>query len=171
MNSDTLLQSSHFSRNGKQIVRLLKKAGIKTIAELASIHDEDLLAIRNFGQSYLKEVRATAPYLVQEQSSSKHAARLRWLRSLSPKYVDASIDLFPDLFEVNGARIANILIRNGFKHVATIAKCSDEDLLECRELGKTSLAIIRKAIPCEPGFTSNPEKLRIKQGVELWSSK
>ena len=127
----------------------LQRSDLRTVAQVATLSDEELSAIRQLGPKTLAEIREKlAAYLSEhplpneaEQSPPEPAAQE--VEPLPPQPPSPPLDLIPlGVLELS-IRPYNALMRNDITTVEQLARMSDEQIKSVRNTGPKSLAEIK----------------------------
>jgi len=146
----------------------LRRAGLRTVAEVAAFTDEQLLSIRNLGITVLSEIREkSAAYLAQHSLPEQYQSP----EPSQPERLPASKVPLSDNTPIEGLGLSigphNALMRGGIVTIGQLAQMSLEQILRVRNVGKKALAEIEEKLkaylaehplpPPEPAALPEPE--------------
>lgn len=130
----------------------LKKMNINTLGDLLSTTEAELLAYKNFGETSLKEIRTM---LTQKGLTLGQNAHMKTSPSLPPPADDEADMDFAANPEMMGRPVVTLelsvrsrkcLQRLGIQTVGELCRRTEEELLESRNFGQTSLLEIKKGL-------------------------
>jgi DNA-directed RNA polymerase alpha subunit len=135
----------------------LRQAKIRTIAELKTKTDRELLNILNFGRKCLKEIRKKIRHIEPVQNQNKFSGSINFnseetLAKLCTRVCDLRLSV----------RSRGCLKEKNIQFVWQLTQLTKQELIEVRNLGRTSINEIRKAVVSlgfEPGMRFSAEQL------------
>ena len=125
----------------------LKSMGINTLGELCQHTEQELLASKNFGETSLIEIRemlALKGLKLGQFAAEKHAQEVVELESLSP---DEQAILVRSVTDLDlSVRARKCMSRLGIQTIGELVRRTQDELLECKNFGVTSLKEIREKL-------------------------
>lgn len=126
----------------------LQKMGIKTLGDLTKFTEQELLASKNFGETSLNEIKEmmTSRGLRLGQATETKRAQAAPVdpSTMSP---DEQALLSKPVTELNlSVRARKCMIRLGIKTIGELIRCNQDELLECKNFGVTSLNEVREKL-------------------------
>ncbi len=164
----------------------LRRAGLRAVAEVAALADEQLLGIRNLGVLTLAEIREKLTLyldshpLPEQGRSSKSPPAPKLAAPTEPEPPSSAYSTAPSPVTRGlvpkdtpirvlrlSARPHNALVRGGVATIGQLARMSSEQILDVRNIGEKSLAEIEEKLeaylaehplpPPEPNALVEPE--------------
>ena len=125
----------------------LKSMGINTLGELCQHSEQELLASKNFGETSLIEIRemlGLKGLKLGQFAAEKHAQEVVELESLTPDEQAILVRPVADLdLSVRARKCMN---RLGIQTIGELVRRTQDELLECKNFGVTSLKEIREKL-------------------------
>ena len=125
----------------------LKSMGINTLGELCQHSEQELLASKNFGETSLIEIRemlGLKGLKLGQFAAEKHAQEVVEMESLSPD--EQAILLRPVADLDLSVRARKCMNRLGIQTIGELVRRTQDELLECKNFGVTSLKEIREKL-------------------------
>ena len=125
----------------------LKSMGINTLGELCQHSEQELLASKNFGETSLIEIRemlGLKGLKLGQFAAEKHAQEVVEMESLSP---DEQAILLRPVGDLDlSVRARKCMSRLGIQTIGELVRRTQDELLECKNFGVTSLKEIREKL-------------------------
>jgi len=125
----------------------LKAMGINTLGELCQHTEQELLASKNFGETSLVEIRemlSLKGLRLGQFAAEKHSQDTAEIEALSP---DEQAILMRPVGDLDlSVRARKCMTRLGIQTIGELVKHTQDELLECKNFGVTSLKEIREKL-------------------------
>ena len=125
----------------------LQKMGIKTLGDLTKVSESEMLNSKNFGETSLIEIRemmSNKGLMIGQFAHQKEADEPVDTSHLSP---EEQVLLDRPISDLNlSVRARKCMTRLGLTTIGELLRKSQDDLLECKNFGVTSLTEVREKL-------------------------
>ena len=125
----------------------LQKMGVRTLGDLTRTTEQELLASKNFGETSLVEIRDMLLSKGLELGQFSHEKIEPEPVDLSAMPPDAQALLDRPVADLNlSVRARKCMVRLGLQSIGELLRKTQDDLLECKNFGVTSLNEVREKL-------------------------